>query len=257
MVKFQKYEEKLSKYFQRLSEIKFKDKLKKLLYRIGLSHQDEFELIQEPAKQLIFPCQLGLLFCGTFNETLFNKIKMNLNMVYESLFYDFKNLGDFTFSKELFEKGVKNEFKLIKPNNEKIGLHPTNKFYQILIDKRKEENIDMILAITKFPIYSSNEQNILFLFGETHLRHRCSIVSTLTLKEKFYNRIENPDLYTKRIIKEAIHEIGHLILGPHHCENSLCVMCFSKTVEEIDIKSIYLCQKCRQRLNKIYNRFNL
>lgn len=257
MVKFHKYEEKLSKYFQRLSEIKFKDKLKRLLSRIGLSHQEPFELIEETPKLVIFPCNLGVLFCGDFEDTLFNTIKMKLNLIFEYLFDDYKNLGDYAFSKKLFRKGVRNEFKRVKQNNESIGLHPTNKFYQLLINKRKEENIDMILVITNLPIYSSNEEDILFLFGETHLRYQCSIVSTLTLKEKFYNRKDNQDLFTERVIKETIHEIGHLILGPKHCENELCVMHFSNNVEEIDFKSIYLCEKCRQKLAKIRRNLNL
>lgn len=257
MVKFHNYEEKLSKYFQRLSEIKFKDKLKKLLFRIGLSHQEEFELIEESPKPLIFPCNLGVIFCGDFEDTLFNTIKIKLNLVFDSLIDDFKNLGDYAFSKKLFGKGVKNEFKMVKENNERIGLHPTNKFYQLLINKRKEENIDLILVITNLPIYSSNEEDILFLFGETHLRYQCSIVSTLTLKEKFYNRNNNQDLFVERVIKETIHEIGHLVLGPKHCENELCVMHFSTNVKEIDLKSIYLCEKCRKKLAKIHTNFNL
>jgi len=240
MVKFQKYEEKLSKYFQRFSEIKFKEKLKKLVFRIGIYHQEEFALITEKPKQLILPGQIGVLFCGDFEDTLFDTIKMNLNAIFDSFFYEFRNLGDYTFSKKLFEKGIKNEYKI---PDERISLHPTNKFYQILIKKRKEENIDMILVITNIPLYSSSEENIIFLFGETHLRHQCSIVSTLTLKEKFYNREDNQDLFNERVIKETVHEIGHLILGPKHCENNLCVMHFSNDVEEIDNKSIYLCEK--------------
>jgi predicted Zn-dependent protease len=257
MVKFRKYEEKLSKYFQRLSEIKFKAKLKRLVFRIGIYHQDEFELSAESPKQLNFPCQLGVLFCGDFKDTLYDTIKMKLNQTFDSLFYNFRNLGDYSFSKELFEKGVKNEFKMTKENNERIGLHPTNKFYRILIEKRKEEEIDMILFITNLPLYSSSEENILFLFGETHLRHLCSIVSTLTLKEKFYNREEDQELFNERIIKETLHEIGHLIFGPSHCENNLCVMHFSNDVEDIDNKSIYLCKKCGLKLSKIRNSYNL
>ncbi len=255
MVKFQKYEEKLSKYFQRLSEIKFKDKLKRLVFRIGIYHQEEFELIAESPKQLIFPCHLGVLFCGAFKDTLFDTIKMNLNLIFDSFFYDFKNLGDYTFSKKIFNKGVKNKFKMTE-NNERIGLHPTNKFYQILINKKKGENIDMILAITNLPVYSSSEDNIFFLFGETHLRHQCSIVSTLSLKENFYNRQDNQDLFNERVIKETIHEIGHLVLGPEHCDNNLCVMRFSVNIEDIDKKSVYLCEKCEQKLEKKRINFN-
>ncbi|MFX1410036.1 MAG: hypothetical protein ACFFA6_06770 [Promethearchaeota archaeon] len=256
MVKFQKYEEKLSKYIRNLSKIKFKDKLRKLVFRIGIYHQDEFELIEETPKQLVFPCHLGVLFCGDFTNSLFQILKINLNQIFDSFFYDIRNLGDYTFSKELFDKGVKNEYEKTRKNNKKVGLHPTNKFYQILINRRKEEILDMILAITNLPIYSSTDNNILFLFGETHLKHRCSIVSTLTLKETFYNRQHDQYIFNDRVIKETVHEIGHLLLGSEHCENNSCVMRFSNDIEEIDKKSISLCEKCRKKLSKIRLNFN-
>ena len=171
-------------------------------------------------------------------------------------FFTIKNLGNYSFSYELISKGIKKEYKEMKKSSDRIKMHPTNKFYQILINKRIEENLGMIIAITDFPLYSSSNDNILFLFGETHLKHRCCVVSSLKFKEQFYNRPANNRIFEQRIIKEVVHEIGHILLGPDHCLNNLCVMRFSHEVKEIDQKSFDLCYKCEAKLNRVRAHYN-
>lgn len=245
---------KLQKYMQKIR--RYKVKLKKLIYRIGISYPIEFELIDETPKKLILPCHLGILFFGDFEIPFFEEIKLYLNQIYDSFFFNIRNLGGYNFSIELFYKGVKKEYKEMKKSSNKIKIHPTNKFYQILIDKRNEENLGMILAITDLPIFSSYNDNILFLFGDAHLKHRCCIVSSLKLKEQFYNRPENHNLLEMRILKEILHEVGHIILGPDHCLNNSCVMRFSKDIKEIDEKSNELCEPCKIKVEKIREQFN-
>ncbi|MFX1314036.1 MAG: hypothetical protein ACFFHD_15730 [Promethearchaeota archaeon] len=256
MKKFQKYEKKLSKYIQKVSKLRFKEKLKQLVFKIGIDHATDFKLIKETPSQKIFPCHAGVLYIGDFSNNLFDKIKLHLAQIFNSFFYSIRNLGKYTFSKGLFFKGVKKEFKEKRKKTKKLNLHPTNKFYKILIEKKKEENIDMICVITELPIFSSKDDKIIFLFGEAQLQHQCCIVSTLTLNETFYERVEDQNLLEQRIIKEFIHEIGHLILGSEHCQNKSCVMRFSKVVEEIDQKSYLLCENCRNKLHDIKERFN-
>ncbi len=242
MQKLQRYAHKIRKTIE---------KLKKIISRIGISYSEEFELIDELPQKLLLPCHLGILFCGDFKIILFEKIKTLLNQVYDSFFFDIRNLGEFNFSEELFSKGVKKEYKKSKKSSGEIKIHPTNKFYQILINKRNEENLGMIVALTDLLIYSSSDDNILFLFGETHLKHRVAVVSSFSFFLK-----ENERLFEERIIKEIIHEIGHLILGHEHCLNSSCVMLFSNDVKEIDNKSINFCQRCKSKLFSIREEFN-
>ena len=244
---------KLQKYIHKIT--KYKKKLRKILTRIGISYSEEFELIDETPKKLLLPCYLGILFCGDFEiNNLFNKIKIYLNTVYDSFFFDIRNLGAYNFTAELFSKGVKREYKEMKKSSGVIKIHPTNKFYQILINKRNEESLGMIIALTDLPIYSSSEDNILFLFGETHLKHRCCVVSSLKLRELGKN--ENNKLFETRIVKEIIHEVGHLILGSNHCPNEVCVMRFSKNVDEVDNKSLDLCDLCNTKLLGIQDSHN-
>jgi len=247
MSKLRKYEHRIRKY---------KEKLKKFVIRIGLSYSEEFELYDETLTQLILPCHIGILFYGDFSNKLFDYIKSHIRQTFDSFFFDIRNLGKFDFSKDLFSKGIKKEFKEQKKINEEFGIHPTNKFYQVLIDKRVEEKLGMIISITDLPIYSSNDDNIIFLFGETHLKHRCCIVSTFKLKEQLYNRQRNTSLFLQRVVKEVLHEIGHLLLDSEHCESKFCIMRFSNRIEEIDEKSLKLCKECEKKLSNVREKYN-
>jgi len=259
MSRIRTFERKIRHYLNRLSEIRFQEKLKSYVIRIGiLSPPDEIELIDPNPKRLIFPCNLGVLFCGDFKKKeIHNNIVHQLESVYDSFFFNIIDLGDYKFSKKMLSKGIKREKYRgkKKKNNEKIPLHPTNKFYQVLIDKRNENKLDIIIAITNLPIYSSKD-NLIFLFGETHLDHNCCVVSSLLLKEQFYKEKRNEKLFHLRLEKEAVHEIGHILLGKKHCINEACVMRKAKTVEEIDFKSIHLCPDCKNKLKNLRNKFN-
>ena len=116
----------------------------------------------------------------------------------------------------------------------------------------KENSLALGIGLTNLPIYSSSDENILFLFGEAHIRHGCAIVSVYNLLD--YLKSEKFDI---RIIKETIHEIGHLILGPGHCLGDHCVMRFSTNIKEIDRKSFHLCEKCKLKLEetRVLNNF--
>ncbi|MBY9006326.1 MAG: hypothetical protein KGD63_06175 [Candidatus Lokiarchaeota archaeon] len=244
--KIQKYERKISK-----SRIKLKRKLYKFkdyVFRVGISTKEEFELSKPSESKISFPCHLGIVSIGKINLNSFQKIEVNLERKFDSFFFNIYNLGRFKFPKEVFKKGIKKEIKEIKNTAELLELHPTNKIYQLLIDLAKRNELDMILAITDLPLYSSSNSNIIFLFGEAHIKHNCCVVSSLKLKEEYYNRIKNKELLELRLIKETTHELGHLILGPEHCNEDSCVMTFSREIEGIDYKSIRLCDKCYEKL---------
>ncbi|MFW9824719.1 MAG: hypothetical protein ACFFE4_17385 [Candidatus Thorarchaeota archaeon] len=247
MPNFQKYEQKIRKHIK---------KLKKFVSKIGIYYPEEFGFINDNPEKLILPCHLGIVFYGDFDIMLYSQIEYYLNHIYDSFFFEIRNLGLFSFSKGLYSKGIKKEYKELRETNNKLRIHPTNKFYKLLSEKRTEEKLGMIIALTDLPIYSSTDTNILFLFGETNIKHRTSVVSTLKLKESFYSRQNNEKLFNQRVIKEVIHEIGHIILGSEHCQQNSCVMNFSKTVEDIDEKPITFCLNCIDNLEQVRRNFN-
>jgi archaemetzincin len=89
-----------------------------------------------------------------------------------------------------------------------------------------------------------------FVFGEAQLRGIGSIVSMHRLNNKFYGLPENSKLLLERLMKEAVHELGHNF-GLFHCTNQRCVMKSSTYVEDIDQKSLEMCARCREQISLV------
>mgnify|MGYP001098460826 CR=1 FL=1 len=81
-----------------------------------------------------------------------------------------------------------------------------------------------------------------------------ALISVTRLREKFYGRSENRVLFELRVLKEAIHELGHTF-GLEHCEN-LCVMRYSNSLDDTDKKPPNYCEACLIKLNDFLNDFD-
>jgi archaemetzincin len=75
-----------------------------------------------------------------------------------------------------------------------------------------------------------------FVFGEAELGGRCAVVSLQRLDERFYGVPAREELLRERLVKEAVHELGHTF-GLRHCEDWRCVMTPSHAVDRLDIKA--------------------
>ena len=53
------------------------------------------------------------------------------------------------------------------------------------------------------------------------------------------------DLLIERMIKEAVHELGH-VFSLYHCSDPLCVMYFSNSLQDTDRKRKEFCKKCKK-----------
>ncbi|NWF76620.1 MAG: archaemetzincin family Zn-dependent metalloprotease [Nitrospirae bacterium] len=108
----------------------------------------------------------------------------------------------------------------------------------------KPTNVDLILGITDVDLFVP-ELN--FVFGEADVSSGITIISLLRLKPEFYGETPDMKLFLERAEKEAIHELGHAYwLG--HCTNPNCIMYFSNTIYDTDIKGSGFCRKCRRLL---------
>ena len=107
---------------------------------------------------------------------------------------------------------------------------------------------DVVLGVTEVDLYA-NDLN--FVFGEAELFGRRAIISLKRLRQSFYGLPDDEDLFKLRALKEAIHEIGH-VLGLKHCRGK-CVMRFSNSIVEVDMKNWWFCEDCLKKLFK-FNR---
>ena len=103
------------------------------------------------------------------------------------------------------------------------------------------ENSNMILGVLDVDIFADPH---VFLYGKADVQKKVAIISLFRLVNQFDN-----DQYKimQRAVKEAVHEIGHL-LDLDHCMNRQCVMVSSEKLSDIDRKSTLFCQNCVQRL---------
>jgi archaemetzincin len=83
-----------------------------------------------------------------------------------------------------------------------------------------------------------------FVFGEAQMGGPCAVVSAHRLRQEFYGLPPDRELFRQRVIKEAVHEVGHT-LNLTHCEDYRCAMASSHAVEWIDLKESALCAACR------------
>jgi archaemetzincin len=91
-----------------------------------------------------------------------------------------------------------------------------------------------------------------FVFGEAQLKGIGAVVSTHRLNNRFYGLPENREVTTDRLLKEAVHELGHTF-GLIHCSQSKCVMNSSTYVENIDQKPAELCPLCQKSVKMEVN----
>jgi len=87
-----------------------------------------------------------------------------------------------------------------------------------------------------------------YVFGLATLNGKSAVVSGHRLHNRYYGLPEKESVFNERLIKEILHELGHLC-GLRHCPDYTCVMCNSPTVDEIDIKSAEFCPDCSALLH--------
>jgi len=100
------------------------------------------------------------------------------------------------------------------------------------------------LGIVDVDLYA---RGLNFVFGEAVLNGREALISLHRLRPEFYGDPPNEKLFESRILKEAVHELGHTF-GLTHCRNPECVMHFSNSIIDTDFKSSQPCLDCQTKL---------
>ena len=117
----------------------------------------------------------------------------------------------------------------------------SNHILQWILYMYKPSKSRKILAICDFDAYSGH---LNFVFGEAYVEGSISAIYLPRLRQEFYGLKPDESLFYQRIVKEAVHELGHGF-GLNHCKNIKCVMHFSNSLSDTDIKSNHFCIVCK------------
>jgi archaemetzincin len=103
-----------------------------------------------------------------------------------------------------------------------------------------------ILGVTEVDLFIPI---LTFVFGEAQLGRQAALISVHRLHQRFYGLPGDDELFFQRCEKEALHELGHAF-GLIHCRNFECVMHFSNSIEQVDLKSNAFCPTCLDFLSR-------
>ena len=178
---------------------------------------------------------------GSVNESLLLKLKKSLTWTFRKY-----NLNVKILSYEL--PLLYNEFDKFKKQYDGDQILDRLKIYG------KSKKLFRVLGVIDQDIFSAlvDYRFGCAKFSENPL-YGVALISISRLKEKFYDRTENLQLLELRILKEALHELGHTfgLSLKNHCEN-YCVMNFSPNVSKIEEKPPFFCEPCMNKLDAYF-----
>jgi archaemetzincin len=103
---------------------------------------------------------------------------------------------------------------------------------------------ERILGLTDVDCYAPG---LNFIFGQAMSNGREAFVALPRLRQSFYGLPEDTALFRQRALTEAVHELGHT-WDLAHCPDPRCVMHFSNTLHDTDVKGPAFCRRCQDRL---------
>jgi len=105
---------------------------------------------------------------------------------------------------------------------------------------------ELVLGVADVDLYAPG---LNFVFGQAFPQAKTAIISLSRLRQEFYRLPSDEALFRERAIKEAVHEVGHL-LGLGHCPDVKCVMAFSNSLADTDRKGSHFCARCAIRIGR-------
>lgn len=124
--------------------------------------------------------------------------------------------------------------------NPKKSYSPIRRQYlaNFFLDEARMRKGDRVLGIASVDLYAGD---LNFVFGQAEMNRKAAVISICRLAS------EDDELYLERIVKEAVHELGHTF-GLRHCSDKYCVMHFSNCLADTDIKGRNYCKRCLRSL---------
>ena len=156
---------------------------------------------------------IELLRIGDVEQSILKTLKENLDMSFKGL--------------HMIIKINRDEIQLEKAEfNSERDQYDANKILKRIINQTITHKSFRILGVIDKDIYS---EPLNFVFGIAIKPTKrisgfpvVSLISVTRLREQFYNKPENGKLFELRVLKEAVHELGHTF-SLEHCDK-FCIM---------------------------------
>ncbi len=108
------------------------------------------------------------------------------------------------------------------------------------LDRKAPAGAIKVLALVQVDLFIPILTHV---YGEAQLGGRACMVSTIRLNEGHPSQ-NTQEPYLSRIVKEAIHELGHTF-QLRHCKEHSCLMHYCRNEADVDRKSDQLCRYCK------------
>ncbi len=143
---------------------------------------------------------------------------------------------------QIFGYEVKRMSNLSDPSfafDPKTKQYNSTPFLKDLIQRVPHDAVK-ILGMTNYDIFIPM---LSFVFGHAQVNGPAAVISLARLRQEFYHLPENKNLFLNRVMKEAVHELGHTF-GLLHCADARCAMSLSNAIQQVDKKTEELCSNC-------------
>jgi archaemetzincin len=193
---------------------------------------------------LAFIVSLGLLSLSTSAEERNREVGIVLVAIGEVNRNMMDRLKD-DLSK-VFNKRVSVEKGMPEPlyaYNKKRNQYLSTAILSEMMGQKEYAPYEKILGIVDHDLFVPG---LNFVFGEAG--PKAAVISLTRLRQTFYRLHEDQDLFHRRVLTEAVHELGHTY-GLGHCGDPRCVMFFSNSLSDTDRKGPEFCPRCRKNIH--------
>ena len=105
---------------------------------------------------------------------------------------------------------------------------------------------DRVLGVANVDLFAPG---LNFVFGQAETAGKRALISLTRLRQEFYGLPRDENLFRERVLKEAVHELGHTY-GLGHCPDPGCVMHFSNSLLDTDVKEWNFCPACHEKFSR-------
>lgn len=127
-----------------------------------------------------------------------------------------------------------------------------NQYYARIVlsklERVKANNRETVVGVCEEDIYLPNAHYVL---GYADALSGTGLVSLFNFRQEFYGLPEDERKVYPRLYKEVVHQLANLYSIPP-CANPSCIHYESRTMMEIDNKSLRLCDICLRSLQKVH-----